>query len=466
MGDFLSRTRPGRPCAAASGSCPASAGTRRWTGWRRRAARTSWTRPRQAIAAIDGHQPLPFPDERGGRSWRRLEQAARSGARAGSGGRRHALRGGVPERGRQARVHEESLRILEEIGVRVHGELALPMLAEAARWWMPRRGLVRSRARWSSRACAAPAVVTFGARNPVFDYTVPSGVTRFAMDGTAAFMRDFETGERRYGRKQDTVDAMRVFQACDLAVMGWPPVAANDRPVASRPLHEFAAMLTSPLSTASTSSTGPTGGVPRGHPGGARRRRGAPGNSTGVGRVLPGRAAGARRRDARRIPRAGCLGRAGDRPADARARDHGPGSLLGNIALANAEALSSIVLFGLAHPGGRSSTAAPWGRWTSGPGRSSPGHRRWGSSPRRSRRWAAPTACRRWRRLRDRCARHRPRGLHREAAHHAAVDLGRGRHHRRVRRARRRPDTRPRADPRRQRDGAPRAPHVHGRGRA
>ena len=31
------------------------------------------------------------------------------------------------------------------------------------------------------------------------------------MDGTAAFTRDFITGERRYGTRQDIVDAMRVF---------------------------------------------------------------------------------------------------------------------------------------------------------------------------------------------------------------------------------------------------------------
>ena len=40
----------------------------------------------------------------------------------------------------------------------------------------------------------------------------PSPVTRYAIDGTAAFVRDFETGERRYGTRRDITEAMRVLQ--------------------------------------------------------------------------------------------------------------------------------------------------------------------------------------------------------------------------------------------------------------
>jgi trimethylamine---corrinoid protein Co-methyltransferase len=252
------------------------------------------------------------------------------------------------------RVHEESLRILEEVGVRVHGELALPLLVAAGAEVDEASRLVRMPRALVARALAtAPRAFTFGARNPVLDYPVPSGVTRFAMDGTAAFMRDFETGERRYGRKQDTVDAMRVFQACDLTVMGWPPVAASDRPVASRPLHEFAAMLTT-LSK---------------HGQHELHRRD---QAAYLGEILEALAGGREAARARHLasvvycPVAPLVhdGEMLDAYLELGAWDvpvtvlpmpvpgtTGPGSLLGNIALANAEAVSSVVLFQLASPG-------------------------------------------------------------------------------------------------------------------
>jgi trimethylamine--corrinoid protein Co-methyltransferase len=173
------------------------------------------------------------------------------------------------------------------------------------------------------------------------------------MDGTAAFARDFETGERRYGTRQDTVDAMRVFQACDLAVMGWPPVAANDRPVASRPLHEFAAMLT----------TLSKHGQHELHRADQAPYLGA------ILEALAGSEARVRERheaslvycpvaplvhDGEMLDAYLALGR-WDVPVCVLPMPvpgtTGPGALLGNIALANAEALSSLVLFAIAHPG-------------------------------------------------------------------------------------------------------------------
>ncbi|MEI7745429.1 MAG: trimethylamine methyltransferase family protein, partial [Chloroflexota bacterium] len=254
----------------------------------------------------------------------------------------------------QERVHEASMRILAEVGVRVHGELARPILAAAGASVDDETGLVRMPGAVVEAALAtAPRAFTLGARNQAYDYAMPSGVTRFAMDGTAAFMRDFTTGERRYGRRQDTVDAMRILQACELMVMGWPPVAANDRPVASRPLHEFAAMLTS------TSKHGQ-------HE--LHRRDQAPYLGAILEALCGSREAVRERHPASVVycPVAPLVhdGEMLDAYLDLGAWDvpvtvlpmpvpgtTGPASVLGNIALANAEALSSVVIFQLAHPG-------------------------------------------------------------------------------------------------------------------
>jgi trimethylamine--corrinoid protein Co-methyltransferase len=253
-----------------------------------------------------------------------------------------------------ARVHEESLRILSDIGIRVHGDVARPLLAGAGAEVNDETGLVRIPPSLVEAALGrAPGAFLLGARNPEHDVPVPAGRTRFAMDGTAAFMRDFTTGERRYGIRQDTVDAMRVFQQCDLAVMGWPPVAASDMPVPSRPLHEFAAMLTT-LSK---------------HGQHELHRRD---QAAWLGEIITALAGGeARARERHEASVVYCPvaplvhdGEMLDAYLDLGRWDvpvcvlpmpvpgtTGPASLLANIALANAEALSSLVIFEIANPG-------------------------------------------------------------------------------------------------------------------
>lgn len=140
-------------------------------------------------------------------------------------------------------VHEASLRILAEAGVRFHGERALPLLADAGARVDADAGIARlPRAVVEAALATAPREFVLGARNPVHDYALPSPVTRYAIDGTAAFAIDFETGERRYGTRRDSELALRVFQQADMGVMAWAPVTASDAPAGTRALHEFVGM--------------------------------------------------------------------------------------------------------------------------------------------------------------------------------------------------------------------------------
>jgi trimethylamine--corrinoid protein Co-methyltransferase len=153
------------------------------------------------------------------------------------------LQGQVLSEDERERVHKESLRILAEAGIRVHSEGALKVLerggakvdwdAKIAR--IPNEMVTEALSR-------APKKFMLGARNPIYNYPLPSPVSRYALDGTAAFVQDFETGERRYGRSRDTEDGARIFQAMDMGVMVWAPVCAEDKPAHSRPLHEFFTM--------------------------------------------------------------------------------------------------------------------------------------------------------------------------------------------------------------------------------
>lgn len=252
------------------------------------------------------------------------------------------------------RVHEETLRILAEVGLRFHGERALPLLADAGAQVDAATGIARLPRSLVEQAIArAPRAFVLGARNPVFDYAVPSPVTRYAMDGTAAFVRDAGTGERRYGTRADITAALRVLQAADIAVMAWPPVAASDTPAPSRVLHEFATML------GSTSKHGQH----------ELHRRGQASYLAAILTAVAGSDAAVRAHHEASVIYCPVAPLVHDGPMLDAYLDlgdldvpvmimpmpvpgtTGPAGLFANIALANAEALSSIVVFQAAHPG-------------------------------------------------------------------------------------------------------------------
>jgi len=140
----------------------------------------------------------------------------------------------------QERVHAESLRILSEVGVKFLGERALPILKKHGARVDEETRIARLPPEMVAEALAStPRSFVLGARNPAYDYPVPSPVTRYCIDGTSAFVLDFATGERRYGTKADIRDSLRVFQQMDLGVMAWAPTCASEAPAGSRALHEF-----------------------------------------------------------------------------------------------------------------------------------------------------------------------------------------------------------------------------------
>lgn len=144
----------------------------------------------------------------------------------------------------QNHIHNDTLRILAEIGVKFHGEKALPLLQKHG-----------AKVDWDTRiACIpkelvmealglAPKKFVLGARNPAYNYAMPSPVTRYCIDGTAAFVLDFETGQKRYGTVMDIENSLRIFQQMDMGVMAWAPTVASEVPADSRVLHEFFSIM-------------------------------------------------------------------------------------------------------------------------------------------------------------------------------------------------------------------------------
>ena len=144
----------------------------------------------------------------------------------------------------QEKAHNVSLRILAEVGVRYYGNKALPLLAHhGAKVDFDTRIAYIPKELVEHCLAVVPKNLVLSARNPLFNHALPASESRFCIDGTAAFVSDFISGKRRYGIRKDIEDSLRVFQELDLGVMAWAPTCASDAPAASRALHEFFCMM-------------------------------------------------------------------------------------------------------------------------------------------------------------------------------------------------------------------------------
>jgi trimethylamine--corrinoid protein Co-methyltransferase len=141
-------------------------------------------------------------------------------------------------------IHNETLEILKKTGAKFHSQKALKLLeSNGARVDWDKKIAYISPEMVEQALKTSPSSFVLGARNPQYDYQVPSPVSRFSLDGTGSFAQDFYTGEHRYGTVKDNELGLRVFQNMDMGVMAWPPCSAEDTPAYARPLHEWAALM-------------------------------------------------------------------------------------------------------------------------------------------------------------------------------------------------------------------------------
>jgi trimethylamine--corrinoid protein Co-methyltransferase len=254
----------------------------------------------------------------------------------------------------QQRVHTESLRILKNVGVKIHGYTALPLIEKNGAKVDHDAKIARIPAEMVDEAVSmAPKSFVLGARNPAHDYPMPSPKTHYAIDGTSAFVLDFATGEKRYGTVKDIESSLRVFQQMDMGVLAWSPTVASETPAKSRALHEFVGIMT---------YCSKHGQHEVHHP------RQVPDLVEAL-KVVAGSESKVRSRKEYSLiycPVAPLMHDGDMLDAYIALGDYevpvmvmpmpvngttGPASLFANLALANAEALSSIVIFELAHPG-------------------------------------------------------------------------------------------------------------------
>jgi len=121
------------------------------------------------------------------------------------------------------KIHEESIRILEKVGVKFLSKRALKILRDNGASVDSDSGIVKIPAEMVEQALkTAPRSFFLGSRVPSRDVVLPRPVAGYVLDMGGVFTRDFHSGERRYATLQDNADSMRVFDESPLASVVWP----------------------------------------------------------------------------------------------------------------------------------------------------------------------------------------------------------------------------------------------------
>jgi trimethylamine--corrinoid protein Co-methyltransferase len=119
-------------------------------------------------------------------------------------------------------IHTESIRILEEVGVLYHSQKALDILEKNGAKVDPENKIAKISGEMVKEALkSAPKSFICGARVSDKDLSLPSTFSGYVLDNGGIYTRDFKTGERRIANAQDHYEFLRVFDEMKLAAMVW-----------------------------------------------------------------------------------------------------------------------------------------------------------------------------------------------------------------------------------------------------
>jgi len=126
-------------------------------------------------------------------------------------------------------VHEQTARVLEDVGIGYNTPEAIELLAEAGA--PVDRERLTAKVPWElvERCLAtAPKQVRLAGRDPAHDVVVGDGSLTFCTDGTGTYMLDDVTGERSEGSAAALRTVMRLFDALPEVDYAWPSISARD----------------------------------------------------------------------------------------------------------------------------------------------------------------------------------------------------------------------------------------------
>lgn len=143
------------------------------------------------------------------------------------------------------RIHEASLRILWEVGVKILSRRVQKLLAEKGANVDAARSIVRIPNSMVEEALElVPNEMVLCGRERRFDLKIPAEDGPFvATSGFASFIRDFETGERRMSRSSDLRDFAVLSDYLDGVDFFWPIVTPTELPAPVQTVHGLAISL-------------------------------------------------------------------------------------------------------------------------------------------------------------------------------------------------------------------------------
>jgi trimethylamine:corrinoid methyltransferase-like protein len=142
-------------------------------------------------------------------------------------------------------VHAESIRILEEVGIKVTSSSVLKMLGEHGAIVDAKGQIARlSESMVLDALSKAPKEFKMCARDKAFDLPLPAvGHVQGCNDGQPTEIWDIHSQCKRKALAKDLVELTLVCDAMPEVDLYWPEVVANDIPPEASNLHEFVASL-------------------------------------------------------------------------------------------------------------------------------------------------------------------------------------------------------------------------------
>jgi len=139
-------------------------------------------------------------------------------------------------------VHSESIRILEEIGIKVTSSEVLLMLKDVGAEVDVKTQLVKvSEALVKEALAKAPREFSMSARDKAEDVSLPAASVQGVNDGQPTDVWDMQTQSKRKARMDDLIDLTLVCDAMPEVELYWPEVVATDIPAEVSNVHEYVA---------------------------------------------------------------------------------------------------------------------------------------------------------------------------------------------------------------------------------
>jgi trimethylamine--corrinoid protein Co-methyltransferase len=126
-------------------------------------------------------------------------------------------------------VHEQTVRLLESVGVAYNTPTMTQLLVDAGAIVDAEHLTVRLPWPVVERCLqSVPKEVKLAGRDPAFDCTVGAGGVVYTSDGAATYMLDDLTGERHEGTCQDLATMMRLYDAVPEIDFVWATITPHD----------------------------------------------------------------------------------------------------------------------------------------------------------------------------------------------------------------------------------------------